>query len=122
MEFTETKLKGAFLVRANRHADHRGYFGRGFCRDEFATHGLNPNMAQLNIGFSHKLGTLRGLHFQRAPHEEAKFIRCTRGALFDVIVDLRVGSPTRGQWVGAELTPENGLMMYCPEGGRSRSR
>jgi dTDP-4-dehydrorhamnose 3,5-epimerase len=116
MKFTETKLKGAFLVGITKIADHRGFFARGFCRDELAAHGLNPNMVQLNIGFSHKLGTLRGLHYQDPPHQEAKFIRCTRGALFDVIVDLRPDSPTRGQWFGAELTQENGVMMYAPEG------
>jgi dTDP-4-dehydrorhamnose 3,5-epimerase len=116
MEFTETTLKGAFLVGFNKIADHRGFFARGWCRDEFARHGLTANMVQLNVGFSHKKGTLRGLHYQVAPHEEAKFVRCTRGALFDVIVDLRPGSPTRGRWFGAELTAENGLMMYLPEG------
>jgi dTDP-4-dehydrorhamnose 3,5-epimerase len=116
MDFTTTRLKGAFLVSPTRIADHRGYFGRGFCRDEFSRHGLNPNIAQLNIGFSHQKGTLRGLHYQVSPHEEAKFVRCTRGALFDVVVDLRRDSPTRGKWFGADLTPENGLMMYVPEG------
>jgi dTDP-4-dehydrorhamnose 3,5-epimerase len=116
MDFTETRLSGAFLVRPTRISDHRGYFGRGFCREEFAAHGLNPNMTQLNIGFSHKQGTLRGMHYQRQPHAEAKFIRCTRGALFDVIIDLRPGSSTRGQWTGAELTAENGVTMYAPEG------
>jgi dTDP-4-dehydrorhamnose 3,5-epimerase len=116
MEFNETSLDGAFLVRVARIADQRGFFGRGFCRDEFEKHGLNPHIAQLNVGFSHKKGTLRGLHFQEPPHEEAKFVRCTRGALFDVIVDLRAGSPTRGKWFGAELTQDNGVMMYLPEG------
>ena len=116
MEFNETKLKGAFLVSTKRIQDNRGYFARGWCQDEFAKHGLKSNMVQLNTGFSHKKGTLRGLHFQMAPHEEAKFITCTRGALFDVIVDLRPESPTRGEWVGAELTPDNGLKMYAPPG------
>ena len=116
MEFTETTLRGSFLVGFNKIVDHRGFFARGWCRDEFASHGLNPNMAQLNIGFSHKKGTLRGLHYQDPPHQEAKFVRCTRGALFDVIVDLRPGSPTRGQWFGAELTDGNARMIYAPEG------
>ena len=116
MEFTETKLKGAFLIGLQKIEDHRGFFARGWCRDEFATHGLNPDMVQLNVGFSHKKGTLRGLHYQDPPHQEAKLVRCTRGAIFDVIVDLRSGSPTRGQWFGAELTAENALMMYAPEG------
>lgn len=116
MEFTETNLKGAFLLRLRKIEDHRGFFARGWCRDEFAKHGLNPNMLQLNIGFSHKRGTVRGLHYQEAPHAEAKFVRCTRGALFDVIVDLRADSPTRGQWAGFELTADNGQMVYAPEG------
>lgn len=116
MEFTETALKGAFLVSLRKITDERGFFARGFCRDEFIAHGLNPNMVQLNTAASHKKGTLRGMHFQAAPHAEAKFVRCTRGALFDVIVDLRRDSPTHGKWFGAELTAENGLMMYVPEG------
>jgi dTDP-4-dehydrorhamnose 3,5-epimerase len=116
MEFTETALKGAFLVAFTKIEDHRGFFARAWCRDEFARHGLNPNMVQLNIGFSLKKGTVRGLHYQDPPHQEAKFVRCTRGAIFDVIVDLRPGSPTRGRWYGAELTPENALMLYVPEG------
>jgi dTDP-4-dehydrorhamnose 3,5-epimerase len=116
MEFIETKLKGAFLIRLSKIEDHRGFFARGWCRDEFSKHGLTANMVQLNVGFSHKRGTLRGLHFQDPPHQEAKFIRCTRGAIFDVIVDLRPDSPTRGQWVGTELTFENTLMLYAPEG------
>lgn len=116
MEFTETKLKGAFLVRLKKIEDNRGFFARGWCRDEFAAHGLNPNMLQLNVGFSHKKGTLRGMHYQEAPHAEAKFVRCTRGAIYDVIIDLRRESPTHGQWFGAELTQDNGTMLYAPEG------
>ena len=116
MEFVETPLKGAYVVRLKKISDDRGFFARGFCHDEFAAHGLNGNMVQLNVGFSHKKGTLRGLHYQTAPHEEAKFVRCTRGAIYDVIVDLRADSPTRGQWFGAELTPDNGTMLYVPEG------
>lgn len=116
MEFTETKLKGAFVVRLKKIEDHRGFFARGWCRDEFAQHGLNPGMIQLNVGFSHKRGTVRGMHYQAKPHEEAKFVRCTRGAIYDVIIDLRPGSSTRHQWFGIELTPENGTMLYAPEG------
>jgi len=116
MEFTELKLKGAFLVSVKKIEDNRGYFGRAWCRDEFAKHGLNPNMLQLNVGFSHKKGTLRGMHYQEKPHEEAKFIRCTRGAIYDVIVDLRPDSPTHKQWFGIELTQDNGTMLYAPEG------
>lgn len=116
MEFTETKLKGAFLISLHKIEDHRGFFARGWCRDEFSKHGLNPNMVQLNVGFNHKKGTLRGLHYQETPHQEVKLVRCTRGAIFDVIVDLRPDSPTRGQWFGTELTAENALMLYAPEG------
>ena len=116
MEFTETKLAGAFLISLHKIEDHRGFFARGWCRDELSSHGLTPNMVQLNVGFSYKKGTLRGLHYQVPPHEEAKLVRCTRGAIFDVIVDLRPNSPTRGQWFGAELTAENALMVYAPEG------
>src|SRR5258707_3623176 len=101
MDFTATKIPGAFLISLRKIEDDRGFFARGWCRDEFAAHGLNPNMVQLNVGFSHKKGTLRGLHYQDPPHHEAKLIRCTRGAIFDVIVDLRTGSPTRGEWLGA---------------------
>lgn len=116
MDFVETPLAGAFQVRMKRIEDHRGFFARGFCRDEFAQHGLNGDMVQLNVGFSHKRGTLRGLHFQVAPHAEAKFVRCTRGAIYDVIVDLRPDSPTHGKWFGTELTQANDAMLYVPEG------
>ena len=116
MEFTETNLKGAFIVQLKRITDQRGFFARGWCQDEFAQHGLNPAMVQLNVGYSHRRGTVRGMHYQIAPHEEAKFVRCTRGAIHDVIVDLRAGSPTRGQWFGIDLTAENGVMLYVPEG------
>lgn len=116
MIFTPTPFDGAFLVQIKKIEDHRGFFGRGWCRDEFAQHGLNPDVFQLNVGFSHTRGTLRGMHFQVAPHAEAKFVRCTRGAIFDVIVDLRPESPTRGRWFGAELSADNGVMLYAPEG------
>ena len=116
MEFTETRLKGAYSVRLKEIADNRGYFARGWCRDEFAQHGLKAEMVQLNVGFSHKKGTLRGLHYQEAPHAEAKFVRCTRGAIYDVIVDLREESPTHKQWLAFELTEDNGTMLYVPEG------
>ncbi|MGB2717010.1 MAG: dTDP-4-dehydrorhamnose 3,5-epimerase [Vicinamibacterales bacterium] len=116
MEFSPTKLAGAFVVTMKPIEDERGYFGRGWCRDEFTQHGLNPNMTQLNVGFSHRKGTVRGMHYQLEPHQEAKLVRCTRGAIYDVIIDLRPGSPTRGQWVGVQLTGRNGLMLYAPEG------
>ena len=116
MEFTETKLRGAFVVRLRKIEDDRGYFARGWCSQEFTRHGLNPGVAQLNTAFSSRQGTVRGMHYQEAPHAEAKFVRCTRGAIFDVIIDLRPDSTTRGQWFGAELTAQNGVMLYAPEG------
>ena len=116
MEFTETTLKGAYVVRLRKIEDDRGHFARAWCRDEFLQQGLNPAMVQLNVGFSHRRGTMRGMHYQLAPHAEAKFIRCTRGAIYDVIIDLRERSPTLGRWYGLELSPDNGLMVYAPEG------
>ena len=107
MEFIETGLKGAFKIRQKKIEDHRGYFARAWCREEFIQHGLNPNMLQLNTAFSFLRGTVRGMHYQEKPHEEAKLIRCTRGAIYDVIVDLRPDSPTCGQWHGEELTSNN---------------
>ena len=116
MEFIETALKGAFTIRQKKIEDHRGYFARVWCREEFIQHDLNPNMLQLNTAFSFHRGTVRGMHYQEKPHEEAKLIRCTRGAIYDVIVDLRPDSPTRGHWHGEELTGSNGTMLYAPEG------
>jgi dTDP-4-dehydrorhamnose 3,5-epimerase len=116
MEFSETPLADAYLIRLKKIEDNRGYFARGFCQTEFAAKGLASTMVQLNVGVSTRKGTLRGMHYQEAPHAEAKLIRCTRGALFDVIVDLRPNSPTRGGWFGAELTEANALMLYAPEG------
>lgn len=116
MEFEPTRLAGAYLVRQKKLVDARGFFARVWCSEEFRQHGLDPTIVQINTGLSHKAGTLRGMHYQEAPHAEAKFVRCTRGAIFDVVVDLRPDSSTRGQWVGYELTAENGLMLYAPEG------
>jgi dTDP-4-dehydrorhamnose 3,5-epimerase len=116
MEFGETSLKGAYVVQLKKIEDERGFFARAWCGEEFLRHGLNPQMVQLNVGYSRRRGTLRGMHYQLAPHAEAKFIRCTRGAIYDVIIDLREGSPTLGHWYGIDLTPDNGLMLYAPEG------
>lgn len=116
MEFVETPLAGCFVVRQKKIADARGFFARAWCVDEFAQHGLNATMVQLNTGFSDRAGTVRGLHFQAAPHAEAKFARCTRGAIYDVAVDLRPDSPTRGRWFGIELSADEGTMLYVPEG------
>ncbi len=116
MIFIETKLAGAFVIEPERKEDERGFFARSWCPHEFAAHGLNPRWAQCSISFNTKKGTLRGMHYQRAPHEEAKLVRCTRGAVYDVIVDLRPHSATFRQWIAAELTAENHRMMYVPEG------
>lgn len=116
MIFTETQLKGAYIIDLKRIEDARGFFARGFCQNEFKQFNLNPNLVQLNIGFSHVKGTVRGMHFQKAPWTEAKLVRCTKGAIFDVIIDLRPASPTHKQWLGVELTEDNRRMLYVPEG------
>ena len=116
MIFCETKLPGAFIIEVARLEDERGFFGRTFCRNEFARRGLNPNVAQCNISFNRDAGTLRGMHYQSAPYAEDKLIRCTKGKLYDVIVDLRRKSATFKQWIAVELTEENRLMLYVPKG------
>lgn len=116
MLFTETKLNGAFVLELEKREDSRGFFARTFCKREFAAHGMNPNVVQCNIAYNNKKGTIRGMHFQYAPFAEAKFIRCTKGAIYDVILDLRSGSPTFKQWASAELSEENHKMLYVPEG------
>lgn len=116
MQFIPLSLQGAFLIDLERHQDERGFFARSYCREEFTAHGLNPEMVQSNISYNTKRGTLRGMHYQRSPFEEAKVVRCTQGKLFDVIVDLRPDSFTFCQWHGAELTAENHLALYVPEG------
>ena len=116
VKFTATAVAGAWLVDLEKREDERGFFARSWCRDEFTRQGLNPNLAQANVAFTGAAGTLRGLHYQVAPHEEAKLVRCTAGAIFDVLVDLRRTSPTFKRWVGAELTAANRQMLYIPEG------
>ena len=116
MTFTETDLPGAFVVDLEPRQDDRGFFARAWCETEFAEHGLSTVVAQCNVSFSRKKGTLRGLHYQVAPHAEVKLVRCLRGALYDVIVDLRPASPTYRRWLGVELTAENRRMLYVPEG------
>jgi dTDP-4-dehydrorhamnose 3,5-epimerase len=113
--FTETHLKGAFIVDIDRHADSRGFFARVFCQREFEEHGLNPVVAQANVAFSTLKGTMRGLHFQLPPVAETKVVRATRGAILDVIVDLRPESRTYLQHVAVELTSENHRALYVPE-------
>ncbi len=115
MIFEETKLKGAFVITIKKISDERGFFGRSWCKREMEEHGLNGNVVQSNTSLSRKQGTLRGMHYQKHPYEETKLIRCTRGAVYDVIVDLRKDSPTFLQWVGVELTQDNYRMLYVPE-------
>lgn len=116
MKFTETSLRGAFVIELEPHVDARGFFARTFCSSEFQTHGLETEFVQCNLSLSHRRGTLRGLHFQWAPWTEAKLVRCIRGGMHDVIVDLRPGSSTFGQHEALELTAENRLALYVPKG------
>jgi dTDP-4-dehydrorhamnose 3,5-epimerase len=116
MRFVETAIQGVVVVELEEHVDERGSFARTWCRDEMADAGLASELAQCSLSRNRLAGTLRGLHFQRPPHEEAKLVRCTRGAIFDVAVDLRAGSPTRGEWVGVTLDAENGRALYVPDG------
>ena len=115
MIFTETKLKGAFIIDIDRREDSRGFFARGFCQREFEEHGLKPVIAQGNIAHNRKKGTIRGMHFQFPPAAETKLVRCTRGGIVDIIVDLRPESPTYLQHVAVELTADNYRALYVPE-------
>jgi dTDP-4-dehydrorhamnose 3,5-epimerase len=115
MIFKETKLKGAFVIDLERREDARGFFARAFCQKEFADHGLKPIIAQANLAFNHVTGTLRGMHFQYPPAAESKLVRCTRGAILDIIVDLRPESPTYMQHVEVELNEDNHRALYVPE-------
>jgi dTDP-4-dehydrorhamnose 3,5-epimerase len=116
MRFAETAVHGAFLVDPEPREDERGFFARLWCRDEFAAHGLTADFVQCNDSFSARRGTLRGLHYQTAPFGEVKLVRCVRGSVFDVLVDLRPDSPTFTRWFGAELSAANRRMLYVPEG------
>lgn len=116
MIFTPTRLPGAFIIDIEKREDERGFFARTFCANEFDSHGLCTQFVNTNVSRSPRRGTLRGMHFQSAPHGEVKLIRCTSGAIYDVIVDLRTGSPTLFEWVGVELTADNYRMLYVPEG------
>src|SRR6266699_800943 len=115
MDFTETKLKGAFIIELERREDDRGFFARAFCQKEFEAHGLKPIIAQANIASNRKQGTLRGMHFQCPPAVESKFVRCTRGAILDIIVDLRPESPTYLQHIEVELSADNHRALFVPE-------
>jgi dTDP-4-dehydrorhamnose 3,5-epimerase len=116
MTFTELPLAGACIVSIEPREDERGYFARSFCREEFSRRGLRTDIAQCNVSFNHRRGTLRGMHYQVAPKAEAKLVRCTRGAIHDVIVDLREDSLTYRRWTAVELTETNSRMLYVPEG------
>jgi dTDP-4-dehydrorhamnose 3,5-epimerase len=116
MQFTPSRIPGAWVIDIAPIHDHRGFFAMTWLPEEFSKRGIDPALAQCNLAFNHKRGTLRGMHFQKAPHAQAKIIRCTRGALLDVIVDLRPESPAYRQWEGVELTAENRRMLYMPDG------
>jgi dTDP-4-dehydrorhamnose 3,5-epimerase len=116
MLFHETAVEGAFIIDVEALSDQRGFFARSWCSREFAAQRLNPRLVQCNISFNHQRGTLRGLHYQRAPFAEAKLVRCTAGAIFDVLVDLRADSPTYLKHVAVELSARNHRALYVPEG------
>lgn len=116
MIFHPTELAGAFVVEPERHSDERGFFARTFAPEDFAARGLDPRVAQVAVAFNQRRGTLRGLHYQAAPHAQAKLVRCTAGAVWDVIVDLRPGSPSERRCVAVELSADNRLQLYVPEG------
>jgi dTDP-4-dehydrorhamnose 3,5-epimerase len=114
--FTPTGLDGAYLIEPRRREDERGFFARTFTVADFQAHGLRTDIDQAALSYNHRRGTLRGLHFQRAPHAQAKLVRCTQGAIHDVIVDLRAGSPTRTRWFACELSAVSRRLLYVPEG------
>jgi dTDP-4-dehydrorhamnose 3,5-epimerase len=116
MIFTETKIKGAFIIKPEFLTDDRGFFTRSFCTEEFEKQGLISSIVQCNISYNKKKGTLRGMHYQATPHEEAKIVSCTKGAIYDVALDIRKDSSTYLQWVAVELTAENFMMIYIPKG------
>lgn len=116
MTFTEMPLKGAWIIDIVRIEDERGFFARTWAPADLTSRGLDPTLVQCNVAWNHRRGTIRGMHFQRAPMQETKIVRCTRGAMFDVIVDMRPESPTFCQWVSVELTDENRRMLYIPFG------
>jgi dTDP-4-dehydrorhamnose 3,5-epimerase len=116
MIFTETELPGAYVIDLERREDERGFFARTWCADEYAEHGLNTRLVQANMSWNPLKATVRGMHFQHEPHAEVKVIRVTRGAIYDVIIDLRPDSPTYKRWTGVDLNAENGRALYVPEG------
>lgn len=116
MIFTPLELEGAYLLQPKPHTDERGFFARVFCTEEFAAHNLPTGIKQSNISYNRYAGTLRGMHYQLAPYAEAKLVSCTRGAIYDVIVDLRPDSSTFKQWIGIDLTADNRHLLFVPEG------
>jgi dTDP-4-dehydrorhamnose 3,5-epimerase len=116
MIFRETKLAGVFEIHIEPKADERGFFARMWCRQEFKQHGLNPNVVQCSISFNPRKSTLRGMHYQAAPHAEVKVVRCSSGAIYDVVIDLRTQSPTFKKWIGVTLTAANRNSVYIPVG------
>lgn len=116
MIFRETALAGAFILESERVEDERGFFARTWCRREFEERGLDPKLVQCSISFNRRRGTLRGMHYQAAPHAETKLVRCTSGAIFDVVLDLRSDSESYRQWVGVELNQGNRRMLFIPKG------
>jgi dTDP-4-dehydrorhamnose 3,5-epimerase len=116
ISFKETKLKGAFVIEPEKFEDLRGFFARSFSKQEFLDRGLHGQFVEAGISFNHRKHTVRGMHFQAPPNEQAKLVRCTRGRIFDAMIDLRPASPTYKQWVAQELTAENRFMLYIPEG------
>jgi dTDP-4-dehydrorhamnose 3,5-epimerase len=116
MLFRETRIAGVFEIHLERMADERGFFARSWCRKEFEQAGLNPCLVQCSISYNPRKGTLRGMHYQAAPFEEAKLVRCTRGSIYDTVIDLRPQSPTFRQWIGVTLTAQERNMFYVPEG------
>ncbi len=115
MTFIETKLTGAFLVELDKKEDDRGFFARAYCAREFSQHGLRPQVVQANMSYNNKSGTVRGMHYQVPPASEPKFIRCIRGAIWDVIIDMRPDSPTYLQYVGVELSADNRMAIFVPD-------
>jgi dTDP-4-dehydrorhamnose 3,5-epimerase len=115
MIFTETKLAGAYIIDLEKRGDSRGFFARSFCQDEFERHGLVNKVVQTNVSLSKHQGTLRGMHYQESPYAETKLVRCTQGAIYDVIVDIRPESPTFKQWIGVELSSSNHRMLFVPQ-------
>lgn len=116
MIFRETKIRGAFIINVEPINDERGFFARSWCAKEFAEHGLDANLVQCNLSYNAKRGTLRGMHYQVAPHEETKVVSCTVGSIYDVILDLREDSPTFGKWEAFELSAVNNSILYIPRG------